>query len=215
MPFFYSDVITGARKLVNDTAATSYRVSDADMLTFVKEGVLELAVYRPDNFESFGTVTCAAGCLQQITSTRAITVIDVLGINGGAAIEQCDYEALRRFRPGYRTDTAGAAENWFRYPEDDVKRDKTRFGVYPPAAVGQVLDVAFAEAPDQSGVNTANMAATAVPVNDEFLTALEQFVAHKVESIDDESAHIERAQAFYNQFVSLIGASRTTSADNP
>jgi hypothetical protein len=213
MPFFYSAVITGARKMVNDSSGASLRATDADMLEWAKEGVNESVLLRPDLFAEKGTHTCTAGAEQLLIQSRAIYLVDVFGITGGVALWECDYRSLREHRPGFRQDTAAAAQEWMRHPEDVNRKQSTRFFVYPPALAGQSLEVVWSQAPDLTGITLLNMnavvvASTLVPLSDAYCTAYQHYVAWKHESVNDEAPNIARAEAHYKQFFALMGVNQ-------
>lgn len=207
MSFTYAATILGARKLVNDSAVP-YRAIDDDMLGWTKEGVAEAVLLRPDLFAIRGAHTCVAGAEQILLQARAIYLVDVIGITGGAIVEEAHYMTLRQFRPGFRQDTAAAAENWLRHPEDVNRPQTKRFVVYPPALLGQSLDVLYSEAPDQSLVTTATMAADVMPLDDMYFNAMQTFVMHKHEALNDEAPNPQRAAVLYTQFVALMGANK-------
>lgn len=208
MAFTYADVITGARVEVNDSASP-YRVQDDKLLAFVKKAVQEAVILRPDLFATRGTTTLIAGVEQNLQATRAIYLVAILGIQNGAYVDECDYWTLSRFRPGWRTETAtNTAENWMRHPEDANRKQTKRFLVYPPSLAGQVFEALWSEAPDMMSITTGNMASNNVPLGDEYLPALQHYVAFEVESLNDENARVERAQPHYQMFAALMGANK-------
>lgn len=212
MSFTYADVIAGARVEVNDSASGAYRVQDADMLKFAKKAIQEAVILRPDLFATRGTTTLIAGVEQSLSAARAIYLVAIMGIVGGATVDECDYMTLIRYRPGWRQDTASAtAENWMRHPEDANRKQTKRFMVYPPSTAGQALDVLWSEYPDLSALTTATMAATNVPLDDIYSSAMQHYVAFEVESLNDESSRVERAVPHYQQFIALMGANKATA----
>lgn len=214
MSFTFADAITGARVKVNDSASGTYRTQDATMLTFAKKAVFEAVVLRPDLFSTRGTTSLAAGVEQNLGATRAIYLVTIIGIVGGETVEECDYRTMAQYRPGWRQDTAGPAENWMRHPEDVNKKQSKRFMVYPPSLAGQVLEAMWSEPPDLSAVTTDTMAADIFPLDDLYSSAIQHYIAYEVESLNDESARIERAIPHYQQFVALMGANKAVAPRN-
>jgi hypothetical protein len=207
----YAEVGTRARVDVNDTVAT-YRTSDATLLGFIKDGIKEMVPFRPDLFKVEGSITCTAGSMEQTipNAPRSVAIIDVYTASYGAesnAIAECELEILRRSRPSYRTDAADTATDWGRYPAIKGKRDDRKFFVYPKAPTGQVLTACWSEAPDMDAITTSTWTTDDLPITDELVGALTEYVKHRCENQNEEPAIRARALEYKANFMALLGVS--------
>lgn len=200
MAVTYAASIAQARILVGDVL-TPTRVSDAEMLAFAKDGVVEAVGLRNDLFKVDGTFNCVAGLVQTLPNPgRSLYIIDVYeSIIAGVHVNmtECDLGALRRYRRSWMSDPAAQAENWARYPSDGGKRDDARFYVYPQApGASQALNACWVEVPDQSTL----VAGDAMPLTDDIAPAIQQYIAYRHEVINAEPAVKDRAAGFYANF---------------
>lgn len=187
-------IITLARDPLNDTDGAAYRQSDAELLRAVNAGIKEVAIILPGLFSTVGDMTCVAGAEQAVTFTDVQTLQNVLCIHGGNALTQFDRASLDAFKPAWRTDTPAAAQQW-----SPIEGDPLRFLVYPPAVLGQVLDVQFVRIPTEYALTDT---ITELPATLE--SALAKYVVYWAESKDDEHVNSGRAVANYQSFVALI-----------
>lgn len=210
MAITFANVISNARVIYSD-AVSPYRIEDATLLSFAKDGIVEIATLDPSQFEVKGTINCIAGqCLQQLPNPeRAIYLIDVyesVVAGNRKAIYECDLETLRRYRPTYTTDTAAQADNWMRQPSrEGEKRDETRLLVYPQAPSGQALYASWTEYPDM----TAYAVGDTIPVSEDYAVALEWYIAFRAEQLNDEAQVRQRAAENYAKFIGLMGQGKT------
>lgn len=198
------DIINQARHITNDagTSAAIYRQDDAELLSYVNEALKEAVVLRPDLFSTVGDMTCIAGqCEQSITFLDAVQLLDVLCIHGGRALTPFDRASMDLFRPGWRTDAAGEAQNWA-----PLQGDPLQFFIYPKAPAAQVLDVRYVRNPGTYalGDTIGDLPATYAP-------ALANYVVFRAESKDDEHVLSQRAAAYYAAFKANFGASNGTT----
>lgn len=197
-----ADLISTARYTINDTTA-AYRNSDAELLSYFNAGVLEISMLDPALFVSIGDLPCSAGDVEQaVTFSDAQAIFDVLCIHGGAAVRKVDMASLDSFRPGWRTDAAGAATNWMTKPND-----RLRFFIYPPAPASQTLDVMYVRIPATLGLTDtiAEVPAYCYP-------ALIDYIVFRAESKDDEHVNSNRASGHYQSFVAKIKAAVPASS---
>lgn len=191
------EIITQARYITNDfDNSATYRQSDPELLTYVNEGLKEMAAFMPMMFSTAGDMTCEAGKAQQaVTFLDAVRLVDVVSIHDGPAITPMDRRVFDLFAPGWRQADPGPARHWA--PLDN---DPLNFFIYPPAPAGQVLDVRYVRNP---GVYAINDEIGDVP--EAMLPALADYVVYRAESKDDEHVLTGRAMAFYASFKSKIG----------
>jgi hypothetical protein len=198
------DIINQARHITNDvgTDAAIYRQDDAELVSYVNEALKEAAVLRPDLFSTVGDMTCIEGqCEQSITFLDAVGLMDVLCIHDGRALTPFDRVSMDQFRPGWRNDPPGEAQNW-----SPLNGDPLQFFIYPKAPAGQVLDVRYVRNPTVYGLNE-----TIGDLPASYLPALADYVVYRAESKDDEHVLGQRAAAHYTAFKSKFGVTNATT----
>jgi len=189
-------IITAARHTLNDIDPTDYRHTDAELLTYVNDGIRECVIFRPEFFSTIGDFTCTPGqCEQTITFADAVMLMEVLSIHGGTALTPFDMDAMSAFNPNWRADTAGPAVQYSKFTNDVLK-----FFIYPKApATAQTLDVRYVRNPDSYPLPD-----TITELPDVLQPALEDYVIFRAESKDDESVNSGRALAAYQKFATLL-----------
>src|SRR5213075_3374494 len=105
----YQQVLDAARKTLNDDSKTRY--PDADLLLYLNDGVKAMVELRSDLFTVVGDIPCALGAIDQTIPAGGVALMDVFGIKNGGGISRTDLDTLRAFRPSWRTDPAGPAQN--------------------------------------------------------------------------------------------------------
>ncbi len=196
------DIIDQARHIMLDTDA-SPRQSDDELLSYVQEGLREACVLRPDLFSTVATLNCVAGqCEQTLTFANAVQLLDVLCIHNGRALTPFDRTAMDQFRPGWRSDTAGEAQNWA-----PLQGDPLQFYVYPKAPSSQVLDVRYVRNPAEYALTDS---IADLPVV--YQPALAWAVVYLAESKDDEHVLSQRALMARQRFIEIIKGSANGTA---
>lgn len=192
-------IINVARSIYNDADSIYYRLSDADLLQYVNDGLKEASNIAPQFFQSSGDFTCTAGQTEQsLTFAGAQGIVDVMRIKDGKAILPMDMVAMSEFNPNWASDTAGEAQNWTRYAGD-----KLRFYIYPKAPVEmQVLEVLYVRNPLVYALTD-----TIDEVPESVAPALADYVIYRAESRDDEHSNSGRAISHYQAFVQKLGGS--------
>lgn len=201
--FTPAEVIADARVILNDTDSLAPRDSDADLLRFVNQGIKEIANHKPELFSTVGDMLCQAGqCEQSITFSDAMQILDVLCIHGGAAITPFDRRAMDLFRPAWRQDAEGPAEQWA-----PIDADPLRFFIFPKAPADQTIDVLFARNPDEFDLGDviADLPEVTKP-------ALVDYVVYRAQSKDDPHVISQRAQSHYTAFLNKIGVKTHAAA---
>ncbi len=198
------DIIKQARHITNDagTLAAIYRQADDELVSYVNEALKEVAILRPDLLSTVGDMTCAEGrCEQSITFLDAMSLLDVLCIHDGRALTPFDRVTMDQFKPGWRNEPAGEAQNW-----SPLTGDPLQFFIYPKAPAGQVLDVRYVRIP---GVYAIADTIGDLPAS--YLPALADYVVYRSESKDDEHVLNQRAAAHYAAFKTKFGATNGTN----
>jgi hypothetical protein len=189
------DLITSARYAINDRD-TPYRQEDAELLGYFNDGLKELSALQPSIYTVVGDLECATGtCEQAVSFPEAQAIVDVLCIHDGAALVPFDMAAMNAFNPLWRTDAAGPATQWSKYPTQPL-----RFYIYPKApATPQVLDVMYVRNPVVHG-----LADPITEIPQSYFPALVDYIVYRAEAKDDEFVNSGRSVAAYQAFVSKV-----------
>lgn len=187
-------VIKKARYLLNDETAP-YRWSDDEMLAWVNECLMAMVDLRPDLFNQLVEHTCVQGAEQQCAAPRLRLVQNVLRVTGGNAVNDTSREALDMYNPSWYTMTPATAVNWMPHPESPAK-----FYLYPPAPIGQKVDVRIVQA---HPVLTSASDSIAIP--DNYEAAITAYTVARCEAKDDEQVNSGRMQAFMSDFAGMLG----------
>lgn len=186
------DVLTEVRRLVQDEDVP-YRYDDATLLGYANQTLKRMSLLRPDLFVAYGTVTCAAGVLQQAPAD-SIRISEVYALSTGEGITEVSREYMDQAHPDWRLDTAGPAKNWMRNV-----RNPNQFFVHPPAPVGQVIELQYAQTPpDYDDVTPVAL------LPDAFFPTVVSGTVFLTEAVDNEHVENRRAEFFDKQFVETL-----------
>lgn len=188
------DVITEARKLVNDTDSTAYRYSNVNLTGVGNQVIQRVLNLRPDLFAALGNVICTNGEIYQSAPADSFRLIDVIRIQNGPAVAESDRDLLNSTRPDWTVYTAGPAIEWMRHP-----RGPNKFFIFPPAPVNQTLVVEYAKIPVPYAIGDT------IVIPDSYLPVLVDGVVWLIESVDDEHVNSQRAQMFMQSFFTGLG----------
>ena len=194
-----SDVITEARKLLQDTSSSAslQRFSDSVLLGFANQILKRMALVRPDLFAYVGTITCDAGEVIQSAPSDSIRLMEIFRVQGGSAVRETNKATLDQTYPAWVDATAGACVNWMRHI-----RNPNKFFIYPKAPADQVLVCEYAKAPPDYDASTE-----VALLSDAYFTTVVDGVVFMAESIDNEHVTSGRAKLFYDSFASSLDAS--------
>lgn len=189
--------ITIARYVTNDTNATSYSRTDAELLQYANDALDAIASPkgRPDLFHTEVEIACIAN-----TTSQTLSVADSLGlvkirhVKNGNAVTAIPADTLDRFLPGWNAMTPAAAEHWI--PDTS---DAFRFRIYPPAPTGQVL----------IGIHVAKpleyTASATHTLPDSFTPIIADYIVARLDSKEDEHAVNGRAKMYMDSFYARLG----------
>lgn len=142
-----SDVINRARILLNDTDATGYRWTNAELIDYINDAQLMIAVARPDSSIGSATATLVAGTKQSLPAEgfRLQDVIRNIKADNspGRAIRIADRDTLDMFEPNWHSKTPASEIKHYVYDE----ANPLEFFVYPPAAAGTKIEIRFTKRP--------------------------------------------------------------------
>lgn len=198
-----NEVITEARRLIQDTKAT-FRYSDTVMLGFFNQILKRMVMLRPDLFAVIGDFPTNANTVLQDCPSDSIRLIEIFQVKGGNAITEVNRATLDRTAPNWLNEDAGQPVNFMRHV-----RNPNRFFVYPRPATGVVLVGEYAQTPPDYTLDDE----VAYPIDAYFPTVVDG-VVFLAESVDNEHVNSGRAKLFFDSFVQGLGvslAARTTT----
>lgn len=203
-----SDILGRVRPVLNDSDASAYRWSNADLISYINDACRLILIKRPDANTAPAQVTLVAGSLQSIPDT-AYKLVDIacnLSADGaqGRAITLVDSTVLDSFSPGWRSGTkANAAKHYIFDP-----RTPRRFEVFPPVNAGVKVQAKLA-----NYVNQAAQLSDTIGLLDEYMEHLVCFCLYKSYARDMEFAgNAELAASYLALFNGMLGDK--TMADN-
>lgn len=211
MSVLVQSILDAASDTLNDVAKVRYTL--ANLLQYYNDGIHELVIFRPDLFTVVADIPCVAGTVEQRIPAGGLFIIDIYSIKGGAAVNLCEIDTLRTFRPSWRTDPAGPAQNWLRHPEDPAKQNSPYFDIYPQAPANQTLTGEFPLVP--SAVGQGDLDIAVLPVADPYQVPLQAYLVYRAESKDDEHVDSGRAAVFRKVFEGLIEEADKEEATAP
>lgn len=177
--------------MINDTRTDmGLRQQDSEMLAALNDALNAMVGLHQGLFETDGAHTCVAGYLQTLENSRAVQILDVVGL------PEADLVSLAQFRPGWTTEAQATPKNWMR-----AAGDALRFMTYPPAQAGSALSVRFVKAPD-----TLTATSDLIPLPENYEPALVEYLVGRIEMKDDEHVESGRAQSLMDRFAANVKA---------
>lgn len=189
-------IIEVVRGQTNDNDPEYPRIADTELLGYVNEGIKSVSNLVPDLFLQTGDIACTAGKTEQcITFDDAQKLIEVIRIKDGTQVFPVNMKDLAAFNPAWAADSAAAAQNWMKNPNDPL-----RFYIYPKAPEMQLLEVLYVRTPAVYGL-TEEIEELPASMH----AALADYVIFRVETRDDEHAVSARSNSHYQAFLAGIG----------
>ncbi len=185
-----ADVATRARDVINDPGKV--RWTDAELMRWVGDALDLILKANKMLFVKRANFSTVVGAIQTIGFARASEFVEVIGV------PLCDRAALDAYSPGWQNGASGAIQHW-------LPSIETRLGflVYPPSPGGVTLKVVYVEAPAEFTALT-----DALPVADEYVGLLADFVIGMSEAKDAAHVNSGRAQTFMSAFAQKLAVDK-------
>ena len=187
-----SDIITPVRVVLNDVGGVHW--SDPELLGWINDAQLLVAVLRPDSVAHTAVVTVAAGSKQTIPED-GIRLLDVIRNVGGRAIRIVDRETLDLFDPNWHNGKAQKAVKNYVYDN----RVPGTFYIYPQVAEGAEIEINYSKLPAKVDQSTDTLA-----VNDIYKEIVINYVLFRAYSKDAEHAANANLATTYLQIVNSL-----------
>jgi len=194
------DIIGRAKRILQERGE-GIRWTDSELIGWLNEAYVAVAVERPDAHSTVGTISLSAGARQQLPA-GGLRLMDVLASASGRAVRPTTQRMLATMRPTWQSETASEEPEFF-VPDD---RHPTEFWVYPPATEGASVKASYVTTPEQHATDSlASVETDPVSVSDRYATALLDFTLYRAFAKDAESpANLNRSQGHYQAFANAV-----------
>ncbi len=232
MALTVSQVVTGARRILQDTDADNYRHSNEEMLDYFNQALKRIAVLRPDLFIKTGVMYCTPNEVEQrvpgrFYSIRLVEVFEAMqypshgtdpdegyeipptgvGPTNRRAVLEVDRSSLDAGARGWRDAESRICTEISRFPRSD-----NIFLLSTPSPEHQFLSIAYAKSPKQytleDFLDTDDEDADVIEtIPDAYLPVMIDATVFVASSLDDEAVNSRRAELFYRVFTDALGVS--------
>lgn len=191
------NVIDRAKRILQESG-DGIRWTVAELVGWLNEAYVIVAIQRPDAHSKLAMISLAAGARQELPAD-GLRLMDVLSTEQGRAIRATDRRMLATMRPNWMSERASSATEFFVFDE----RLPREFWVYPPATEGAKVEASYVAKPLAHSV--ADMSSS-LSVSERYAPALLDLVLYRAFSKDAESpANLSRAQMHYRAAMEGIG----------
>ncbi len=217
------DLLAQVQLTLVDTAQT--RFSLPELQTYLNAAYREIVNIRPDASTDIGVYTCVPGVRQDLTSAgnfpNAVKLVEVYrnlaAESNQQAVIQIERKTLDDQRRGWPNDPVSLNIEHFIYDP----RVPWQFLVYPPAAIGAQLEVAYSVTPLPHALSLAQLQNPATPdtINlvDAYANACLEYIKYQCYTKDaGDPSNAGRAVAHFNAFNQCLGGKTASDkADQP
>jgi hypothetical protein len=193
-----------AAALINRTSiilqdTTNIRWPRDELLGWLNDGEREIVLHKPNAYIRNVPTGLTTGSKQALP-VDGVSLIDVPRNVNGNAVRVVSREILDAQSPGWHVSTQAVAIKHYVYSPLDPKT----YYVYPPSNGSSSVDLVYAASPGDIGEQSL------ILVDDVYATALINYILYRAYSKDAEyAANSAQAAAFYQQFMTLLGAKVT------
>jgi hypothetical protein len=207
-------IISVVRDLLQDTDATAYRWTDAELLRYLSAGQRQVCFFRPDanTIEVIHTVsdsnprrTIPADGFKFI---KVVCNIDTGG-NRSSRVQNIQQDVLDSIEPNWRglAATAPDSNNYYSAYVFDP-RDRLAFWLYPKPTSGRNVYILYAQTPGEVATTATNLTLTS-----DFDNALIEFVMYRALQKEGRYARpSDHSNAHYDNFLRALGLNATAYA---
>lgn len=215
------DIVRKAEKIMNDEGGV--RWTRLELQDWINDAYKEVILHRPDANAQSATVTLAVGTRQKLADAasinlpNAISVLDVVrnmaATSNKRAIRFIDRRILDDQSPAWHADTGSLnILHWM----DDPRLPK-EFLVWPPAATGAQVEIAYSSVPTPHALTITALDPGAAPpdttvlnIDDIYANVVLDYVLYRAYSKDAEyAANGQRAAGYMGSFNSALGIKTT------
>ena len=188
------DVITAARVAVQDTRLNFYRYSDADMLSFVNQTLIRMAVLRPDLFSVIKEWPLTPETVMQSCPADSHRLVEIFYVVGANAVQEVSRDMFDQSCPGWVSHGPATPVIFMRHI-----RNPNKFFVYPrPLTCVKVLGEYVQIPPPYEMEEDIQV----LPAS--YFSALVDGTVYVAESIDNEHVNSGRAKLAQDMFLQQL-----------
>lgn len=194
-----SAIISRARTVLTDSDGS--RWTDSELLGWVNDGQRAIALVRPDASVADTAVSLVAGTKQSIPA-NGLRLLDVMrNMNadgsGGRSVRNVDRDILDTQDFNWHSTTQAQVIKNFVYDN----RNPKIFYVYPPAAVGAILEIIYSQNPTDCDTTSST-----IFLADIYAEPLLNYVLYRAYSKDAEfAANAQLSASYLAVFNSMLG----------
>ena len=188
---------------------TNVRWTAGELLGWANDAYREIVMARPDLNTATGTMTCAEGTRQVLTSSfaNALRLIDVVRnvatTSNKGAVRLISRAILDDQRRNWH-DVTNKSVN-IEYFMFDSRLPK-EFLVYPPATTAAQLEVVYSSVPTGHTVSGETIPDEVIKIDDSYANCMIDYVLYRAYSKDAEyAANAQRAAAHYQAMQASLG----------
>lgn len=220
------EIIRRVDKLLKNEPAV--RWTHLELQDWLNDAYREILLNKPDAYSTTETVALIAGTRQRTTDAsginkgEAVSVLDVVrnmaAASTKAVVRKIDRAVLDDQIPGWHAATASVNVQYWCYDPALPKE----FLVYPPAAAGAQVELAYSRVPINHTLTepqldptlgSATASAETIRLDDVYANALLDYVMFRAYSKDaDYAANVERAAAHRGLFKEALGIKNATDS---
>lgn len=190
-----SEIISGARVILNDEDASEYQHATADLIRYANDFLLRITKLAPELMVQTREIALAAGELQSLDKLTTNGLSRILKRQDGLRPRLVSMEALDLQFNDWPASQVASIKEWA-----PVGDDPWSFMVYPPSPAGQLLQVRVFAVPTRIGLDDV------CPISDSYRAAGEHFVAGRALVKNTNPQAVAKGQALLQMAASLSAA---------
>jgi hypothetical protein len=203
-------ILDRANTILVDT--TKSRWTYDELLIWYNDAVLEIVNIRPDAMMSNQVFTVTPNQSKQVLPSNGLRWLDVMyEVSTGRPITKTDRRQLDDQVPNWHKNSGDVRAYVF------DERDPKHIYIHPQPTTAVDLMVCFSVAPTAITINDFDTDTQLIQVDDNYVSALVDFVVYRAYSKDaDYAANAQRAASHYQAFMQSLGQkTQTDNAYNP
>lgn len=192
------DIIDRVRLVLDDQAGTGW--SADELISWVNDACLFVALLRPDACSVNSNMTLAAGAKQSIAGLTPVgmRLLDVVyNVTTGRAMRMADRRRIDSAAPTWYGATQAAPTD---YTFDN--RDPATFYVYPPSPAGQQVNIVYSRVPVK--ISSGDVATADLSPADIYMDPIVNYVLFRAKSKEVEHASDQGAAGAYRQLAETL-----------
>lgn len=194
-----TNIVTRARKILQDTTSGGTRWLDAELLDWINDGQREIVLLKPNAYSTVENLTLVEGTRQALPASGLMLLSVIRNVSNGRVVRRVDRNILDSENPNWHAASASATVEHYTFDEDAP----ANFWVYPPqpsSGFGSV-ELIYSKSPE----DLASLASV-ITLNDIYANVILDYVLYRAYSKDtDYAGNAQRAANHYQAFNNALG----------